>query len=246
MLHLVALYYKCYIWLPDTTNVAFGWVALLLQMLHLASLYYKCYILLPDFTNVTFGCPILQCYIFTTNVTFGFPLLQMLHFVARFYKCYIWLPDITMLHFYYKCYIWLPFITNVTFPFTQITNITHNSVTLTWVPGYDGGLTQTFRVRYHSEDFEQFTVSRLKKLINIVNELLLLEVWVTFKKNYKHCEEVRALHWNKELSHFDLKSWVTGGTKIRPGYRVIGEFLSQYRVNLTQIFSNYSEIRVEF
>ena len=23
-------------------------------------------------------------------------------------------------------------------------------------------------------------------------------------------------HWNKEWSHFDLKSWVTGGTKIRP------------------------------
>ena len=25
------------------------------------------------------------------------------------------------------------------------------------------------------------------------------------------------LHWKKKLSHFDLKSWVTGGTKIWPG-----------------------------
>ena len=26
-----------------------------------------------------------------------------------------------------------------------------------------------------------------------------------------------SLHWKKKLSHFDLISWVTGGTKIRPG-----------------------------
>ena len=25
------------------------------------------------------------------------------------------------------------------------------------------------------------------------------------------------IHWRKKLSHFDLKSWVTGGAKIRPG-----------------------------
>ena len=25
------------------------------------------------------------------------------------------------------------------------------------------------------------------------------------------------LHWTKKRSHFDLKSWVTGGTKIQPG-----------------------------
>ena len=34
-------------------------------------------------------------------------------------------------------------------------------------------------------------------------------------------------HWIKKGSHFDLKSWVTGGTEIRPGFRVIGEYLSQ-------------------
>ena len=108
----------------------------------------------------------------------------MLHLVTRYYK--------------------------VTFPFTQITNITHNSVTLTWVPGYDGGLTQTFRVRYHSEDFEQFTVSRLKKLINIVNELVLLEVWVTLKKTinivkkFEHYTETKNIEsfWPKKLSHW--------------------------------------------
>ena len=51
------------------------------------------------------------------------------------------------------------------------------------------------------------------------------------------------LHWQKKWSHFDLKSWVILWTKI--GFRVIGEY-SQYRVNLTQIFSNYSESRLEF
>ena len=28
----------------------------------------------------------------------------------------------------------------------------------------------------------------------------------------------KIYHWEKKLSHFDLKSWVTGGTEIRPGY----------------------------
>ena len=27
----------------------------------------------------------------------------------------------------------------------------------------------------------------------------------------------RGTHWKKKWSHFDLKSWVTGGSKIRPG-----------------------------
>ena len=27
-----------------------------------------------------------------------------------------------------------------------------------------------------------------------------------------------SVHQEKKLSHFDLKSWVTGGTKIRPNY----------------------------
>ena len=45
-----------------------------------------------------------------------------------------------------------------------------------------------------------------------------------------------TLHWKKKWSHFDLKSWVTGGTKIRHGIPS----------NLTQIFSNYLESRVKF
>ena len=39
-----------------------------------------------------------------------------------------------------------------------------------------------------------------------------------------------SFHWKKKWSHFDLKSWVTGGTKIRPGIPS----------NLTQVF--YSPI----
>ena len=27
-----------------------------------------------------------------------------------------------------------------------------------------------------------------------------------------------SVHWEKKLTHFDLKSWVTGGTKIRPDF----------------------------
>ena len=55
-------------------------------------------------------------------------------------------------------------------------------------------------------------------------------------------------HWKKKMSQFDLKSWVTGGTKIRPrnpsNWRIFESNLpdiesqfwidSQYRVNLTQ------------
>ena len=58
-------------------------------------------------------------------------------------------------------------------------------------------------------------------------------------------------HWKKKCSHFDLKSWVTGGTKIRPGIpsnwkifesnwpsiynydSILSQFDSQYRVNFT-------------
>ena len=84
------------------------------------------------------------------------------------------------------------------------------------------------------------------------------------------------MHWKKKWSHVDLKSWVTGVTKIWPripsNWRIFesnwldienqidiltlniksiwlsisSQFDSQYRVNLTQIFSNYTEFRVEF
>ena len=33
-----------------------------------------------------------------------------------------------------------------------------------------------------------------------------------------------SLHWKEKWSHFDLKSWVTGGTKIQPG------LLSNWRI----------------
>ena len=74
-------------------------------------------------------------------------------------------------------------------------------------------------------------------------------------------EEDCGSHWKKKLSHFDLNSWVTGGTKIWPGIpsnwrmfelnwldieRQFEIRYSNIRVNLTQIFSNYSESWVEF
>ena len=51
------------------------------------------------------------------------------------------------------------------------------------------------------------------------------------------------LHWKKKWSHLDLKSCVTGGTNIRESNC---QFDSQYRINWTQIISNYSQSRVEF
>ena len=50
--------------------------------------------------------------------------------------------------------------------------------------------------------------------------------------------ESGSIHCQKKLSHVDLKNWVTGGTKIRPGipssWRIFeSNFDSQYRVNLT-------------
>ena len=41
------------------------------------------------------------------------------------------------------------------------------------------------------------------------------------------------MHRNKKWSHFDLKSWVTGGTKVRPSrLRVIGEYLNELTLNI--------------
>ena len=70
-----------------------------------------------------------------------------------------------------------------------------------------------------------------------------------------------AIYWKKKWSHSYLKSWVTGGTEIRPGipssWRIfesnLHDIVSQFELHvdidmthLTQIFSNYSESRVEF
>ena len=41
------------------------------------------------------------------------------------------------------------------------------------------------------------------------------------------------MHRNKKWSHFDLKSCVTGGTKVRPSrLRVIGEYLNELTLNI--------------
>ena len=71
--------------------------------------------------------------------------------------------------------------------------------------------------------------------------------------------QITPSYSKKKWSHFDLNTWVSGGTKIRPGipsnWRIfesnrldIESWLKidyQYRVNLTQIFSTYLE-SVEF
>ena len=54
-----------------------------------------------------------------------------------------------------------------------------------------------------------------------------------------------AMGWKKKLSHFDLKNWVTGGTKIQPGIWIIGEYLSQID-SILRVNFNYSESLVEF
>ena len=58
-------------------------------------------------------------------------------------------------------------------------------------------------------------------------------------------------HWKKKWSYFDLKSWVTGGTKIRPGIPSNSRiFESNWLDILSQFDSNilhyYSESWVEF
>ena len=51
-----------------------------------------------------------------------------------------------------------------------------------------------------------------------------------------------SYHWKKKWSHLDLKIWVTGGTKIKPGFRVIGEYLRVkfYYPIIRNLGSNFS------
>ena len=55
-----------------------------------------------------------------------------------------------------------------------------------------------------------------------------------------------VIHWKKKWSHFDLKSWVTGKTKIRHGipsnWKIFESNwldIESFIINLTQIFSNW-------
>ena len=53
---------------------------------------------------------------------------------------------------------------------------------------------------------------------------LLIRIIILYRFHWKD-------HWKKKLSHFDLKSWVIGGTKIRPGipsnWRIFAQFDSK-------------------
>ena len=60
-------------------------------------------------------------------------------------------------------------------------------------------------------------------------------IYLKFKISWNFLKSLINTHW-KKLSHFDLKSWVTGGSKSRPGIPS----------DLIQIFLNYLESRVWF
>ncbi|XP_076321284.1 nephrin-like isoform X2 [Tachypleus tridentatus] len=38
----------------------------------------------------------------------------------------------------------------------KMLNVTHNSVTLSWIPGFDGGRSQTYRIRYKETDYPEY------------------------------------------------------------------------------------------
>ena len=80
--------------------------------------------------------------------------------------------------------------------------------------------------------FQSSDISKLRYSINWFFPLRRAP-WMSVLK-----EKMESL-WPKKLSHWR-------NLKFDPGFRLIGEFLSQYRVNLNKIFSNDSESRVEF
>ena len=77
----------------------------------------------------------------------------------------------------------------------------------------------------------------------------MLGLPVLFLHHWKQTFYLHCIHRKKKWSHFDLKNWVTSGSKIWPGipsnFRIFEsnwldiesnwQFDSQYRVNLTQI-----------
>ena len=40
--------------------------------------------------------------------------------------------------------------------YLKVHNVTYNSVNLTWTPGFDGGFSQTFKIRYQKEGAENY------------------------------------------------------------------------------------------
>lgn len=49
-----------------------------------------------------------------------------------------------------------------------VLNVTHDSVQLSWVPGFDGGMTPTYRIRYRLVNFASTNI-----LVYIINNLIL-------------------------------------------------------------------------
>ena len=56
------------------------------------------------------------------------------------------------------------------------------------------------------------------------------------------CNLKKPSSLNKKMSHFYLKSWVAGGTKFVPGFRVIGEYMSQIGSTLSPFDSNILQL----
>ena len=92
-----------------------------------------------------------------------------------------------------------------------------------------------------------FFVIAIKCLNYLIMGIMLKDAqktyWVTITKNSK-------IHWKKKWSHFDLKSWVTGGTKIRSNWRIFesnwlgieSQFDSVLRVNLTRYWESICSV----
>ena len=57
---------------------------------------------------------------------------------------------------------------------------------------------------------------------------------------------VNSVHWKKNLIHVNLKSWVTGGTKFDPGFRVIEEYLSFYHLELYSIIYKSTYLLINY
>ena len=55
-------------------------------------------------------------------------------------------------------------------------------------------------------------------------------------------KEIVGYALKEKMESFDLKSWVTGGTKFNPRFRVIGEYLNQIDSILSQFGLNILQL----
>ena len=90
--------------------------------------------------------------------------------------------------------------------------------------------------KHETKNYNKILISSLLKTFIRCHVIIALEL------NFACRMLEMSVHWKKKWSHFDLKSWVTAGTKLRPEIPKIGIYFSQF----IHIFFNYSKPRVEF